>query len=120
MTMNTSTLTALSEPNRVRIVEQLRDGPRSVGELTQRLGLSQPLVSKHLRVLSQAGLVTARPVAQQRLYALQARPFEELESWVGSFRRLWEGRLDTLEELLQTMKDEQKPVSEPKQPKEPK
>lgn len=106
--MNTATLSALAEPNRMRIVELLRDGPRPVGEIAVRLSLRQPQVSKHLRVLSQAGLVGVRPVAQQRLYQLQARPFQELDSWVETFRQLWEGRMDTLDEYMQELKKQQK------------
>ena len=94
------TLTALAERNRFRIVEALRKGPKPVSELVQELGLPQPLVSKHLRVLRQAHLVRVRPRAQQRLYELEPGPFRELESWVSGFRRLWEGRLDTLDEYL--------------------
>lgn len=106
--MNTATLSALAEPNRMRIVELLRDGPRPVGEIAVRLSLRQPQVSKHLRVLSQAGLVGVRPVAQQRLYQLQARPFQELDSWVETFRQLWEGRMETLDEYMQELKKQQK------------
>jgi DNA-binding transcriptional ArsR family regulator len=106
--MNTATLSALAEPNRMRIVELLRDGPRPVGEIAVRLSLRQPQVSKHLRVLSQVGLVGVRPVAQQRLYQLQARPFQELDSWVETFRQLWEGRMDTLDEYMQELKKQQK------------
>jgi DNA-binding transcriptional ArsR family regulator len=95
------TLTALAEPNRMRIVELLRIGPRSVNEIVDELELPQPLVSKHLRVLRQAGLVRARPHAQQRLYELQPQPFAELDTWVSTFRRLWEDRLDTLDSYLQ-------------------
>src|SRR5512146_3550717 len=94
------TLTALAEPNRFRIVEALRKGPKSVSELVEELRLPQPLVSKHLRVLRQAHLVRVRPRAQQRLYELEPGPFRELESWVSGFRRLWEDRLDTLDEYL--------------------
>ena len=98
--MNTVTLSALAEPNRFRIVELLRDGPRPVGEIAQRLSLHQPQVSKHLRVLSQAGLVEVQPIAQQRVYQLRARPFKELASWLDTFRRLWEGRMDTLNDYI--------------------
>ena len=101
-------LSALAEPNRLRIIELLRDGPRPVGEIAQRLRLRQPQVSKHLRVLSEAGLVEARPVAQQRIYHLQAKPFEELDSWLETFRRFWETRFDTLDNYLQELKEEQK------------
>ena len=106
--MNTTTFSALAEPNRFRIVELLREGPRPVGEIAQRLSLRQPQVSKHLRVLSQAGLVDVKPIAQQRVYHLQARPFTELVSWLETFRRLWEGRMDTLNEYMQELKEQQK------------
>jgi DNA-binding transcriptional ArsR family regulator len=105
--MNTTTFSALAEPSRFRIVELLREGPRPVGEIAQRLSLRQPQVSKHLRVLSQAGLVEVRPIAQQRVYQLQARPFKELVSWLETFRRLWEGRMDTLNEYMQELKEQQ-------------
>ncbi len=95
------TLTALSDPNRLRIVELLRERPYTVNEIVERLGLTQPLVSKHLRVLRQAGLVHARPHGQQRFYELQGEPFKELDSWVSTFRQLWEGRMDRLDNYLQ-------------------
>ena len=101
------TLSALAEPNRLRIVEALRDGPRSVNELVEALELSQPLVSKHLRVLREAHIVSVRSNAQQRVYELEAAPFEELDTWVASFHRLWEGRLDSLDEYLQQVKRRQ-------------
>lgn len=106
--MNTTTLSALAEPNRLRIIELLRDKPYAVGQIADRLRLRQPQVSKHLRVLSDAGLVEVRPVAQQRIYQLQARPFLELDSWLETFRRIWETRLDTLGEYLKELKAEQK------------
>ena len=108
MTMNTTTLSALAEPNRLRIIELLRDKPYAVGQIADRLRLRQPQVSKHLRVLSDAGLVEVRPVAQQRIYQLQAKPFLELDSWLETFRRIWETRLDTLDEYLTELKAEQK------------
>ena len=101
------TLSALAEPNRLRIVEMLRGGPSTVSEIAERLELSQPLVSKHLRVLREAGVVQVRAEAQQRIYELRPQPFAELESWVGSFRRLWEGRLDALDDYVQEMKRNQ-------------
>jgi DNA-binding transcriptional ArsR family regulator len=102
------TLLALAEPNRLRIVELLRDNPRPVGEIASRLRLRQPQVSKHLRVLAEAGLVDMRPVAQQRIYHLQSKPFKELDSWLDTFRPTWDERLDTLEDFLQELKAEQK------------
>lgn len=105
--MNTMTLSALAEPNRLRIVELLRDNPYPVGEIAKQLVLRQPQVSKHLRILSDAGLVKVRPVAQQRIYQLQPKPFEELDSWLETFRRIWETRLDTLDEYMQELKEKQ-------------
>jgi DNA-binding transcriptional ArsR family regulator len=81
------TFTALAEPNRLRIVELLRGGPRPVCDIVKRLRLGQPQVSKHLRVLREAGVVRSRPNAQKRVYELCPRPFRELEGWVELFRR---------------------------------
>ena len=95
--------TALMEPHRLHIVELLRDGPLTVGEITQRLGLQQPQVSKHLKTLSEAGIVEVRPQANRRIYKLRREPFQELETWLLSFRRLWEERFDRLEDYLQDL-----------------
>src|ERR1700680_3636213 len=84
--------TALMEPNRFHIVELLRDGPLTVGEITERLGLAQPQVSKHLKVLSETAIVEVQPQANRRIYQLRREPFQELEAWLQSFRRLWEAR----------------------------
>ncbi len=91
---------ALTEPNRLLIVELLRDGPLTVGEITQRLELQQPQVSKHLKVLSEAAIVEVQPQANRRIYKLRREPFQELEAWLHSFRRLWEGRFDRLDDYL--------------------
>lgn len=95
-----STLSALAEPNRLQIVELLRRKSRSVGEIVERLGLRQPQVSKHLRVLSDAGLVEVRAVAQQRIYSLRAEPFRELDVWLERYRRTVEDRFDRLDDLI--------------------
>ncbi len=92
--------TALTEPNRLHIVELLRDGPLTVGQITQRLGLQQPQVSKHLKVLSEAAIVEVQPQANRRIYQLRREPFQELESWIRSFSRLWEERFDRLDDYL--------------------
>ena len=94
---------ALTEPNRLHIVELLRDGPLTVGQITQRLGLQQPQVSKHLKVLSEAAIVEVQPKANQRIYQLRREPFQELETWLQSFRRLWEERFDRLDDYLQEL-----------------
>src|SRR5215470_17769456 len=91
---------ALMEPNRLHIVELLRDGPLTVGQITQQLGLQQPQVSKHLKVLSEAAIVEVQPQANRRIYRLRREPFQELEIWLHSFRGLWEKRFDRLDDYL--------------------
>ena len=95
-----STLTALAEPNRLAIVDLLRCGPHHVGDIGTRLGLDQPRVSKHLRVLREAGLVDATVQAQRRLYRLRPQPFRELDDWLNDLRGYWNARLDDLEAHL--------------------
>jgi DNA-binding transcriptional ArsR family regulator len=94
------TFAALAEPNRFRIVELLRSGARSVNEIGERLDLNQPQVSKHLRVLKQAGLVDVEPRAQQRVYELRAQPLRKLNAWLDRYRKVWDARFDALDELL--------------------
>ena len=94
------TFRALAEPNRFQIVELLLDGPRPVGDLAHRLHLRQPQVSKHLRVLSEAGLVDVRVDAQRRIYALRPGPLPELEGWLDRYRRLWEDNFQRLDAVL--------------------
>ena len=106
--MNAETLAALAEPNRLRIVELLREEPRPVGEIAARLRIRQPQASKHLRVLAEAGIVDMRPAAQQRVYYLQAKPFQELDSWLDSFRPTWEARLDVMEDFLREVQGKKK------------
>lgn len=111
-----TTLGALAEPNRLNIVELLRDGPSSVGDIATRLGLRQPQVSKHLRVLSGAGVVEVHPRAQQRIYQLRAQPFQELDAWLASYRHVWDARLDRLETYLQNVQQGQDPQQEEERP----
>ena len=92
---------ALVEPTRRRILDLLRDDERAVGELVDLLGLSQPAVSKHLRVLRDAGLVDVRPDAQRRLYRLRPGPLTEVDEWLEPYRRLWNRSLDRLERHLE-------------------
>jgi DNA-binding transcriptional ArsR family regulator len=82
------------------IVELLRNGERPVGELVTHLALSQPAVSKHLRVLREAGLVDVRVDAQRRLYRIRPEPFADLDAWLSSYRELWATHLDRLEDHL--------------------
>ncbi len=100
-----ATLAALAEPTRLRIVEFLRGGPRPVGEIGARLRLRQPQVSKHLRVLKEAGLVEAQPDAQRRLYELRPQALFELDAWLEPYRRYWRARLDALERRLDAIEE---------------
>jgi DNA-binding transcriptional ArsR family regulator len=97
------TLTALAEPNRFRIVELLRDGPRPVNDIAERLALTQPQASKHLRVLKESGVVVVRPVAQQRLYEVNAAQMRALYAWVERYRVLWDARFTEMDALLEEM-----------------
>jgi DNA-binding transcriptional ArsR family regulator len=96
----TTTFEVLAEPTRRRILDLLQPGERSVGDLVARLGLSQPGVSKHLRVLRDAGLVAVRRDAQRRWYRVRAEPLAEIDAWLEPYRRYWTDRLDALERHL--------------------
>ena len=91
-----ATLEAIAEPTRLRILEAVRTGERSVGELVDELGMSQPGVSRHLKVLRDAGLVTVRSDAQRRLYRLRSEPLRDLDEWLEPYRAEWSTRLDAL------------------------
>jgi DNA-binding transcriptional ArsR family regulator len=93
----------LAEPNRRHILDLLRAAERPVGELVGALALSQPAVSKHLRVLRDAGLVESRVDAQRRLYRLQPEPLRDVDAWLAPYRQLWSDRLDALERHLDQM-----------------
>lgn len=93
----------LVEPHRRRILDLLRGGERTVGDLVSELGLSQPGVSKHLRVLRQAGLVEVRADGQRRRYRLRTEPLREIDEWLAPYRAAWNRRLDTLEAHLDDM-----------------
>lgn len=94
------TFTVLADPTRRQILDLLRERARPVGELVDLLGVSQPGVSKHLRVLREAGLVSARPDAQRRLYELRVEPLVEIDAWLEPYRQKWAGHLDALEKYL--------------------
>src|SRR5437660_452383 len=100
------TFAALAEPSRFRIVELLRSGACTVGEIGDRLELNQPQVSKHLRVLRDAGLVNVEPRAQQRVYALRARPLRLLHDWLGRYRKVWDARFEALDELVLELEEQ--------------
>ncbi|MGI2328977.1 ArsR/SmtB family transcription factor [Planococcus sp. YIM B11945] len=101
-------LTSLAEPNRLNIVELLKQGPLTVGEIAERLHLRQPQASKHLRVLSEAGIVVVHPVANRRVYELNPEPFMELQKWVESYHHLFEDRFSQLEQYLEDVQKQEK------------
>ncbi len=90
----------IAEPNRRAILGLLASSERSVGEIERRLGMTQPAVSKHLRVLREAGFVESTVDAQRRLYRIMPGPFQEMDGWLAQFRRFWSGHLDALERHL--------------------
>lgn len=94
------TFSVLAEPNRRSLLAELGDGPKTVGALSDAVGLSQPAVSKHLRVLKDADLVRVRPDGQRRWYDVNPEPLRQVEEWLEPFRKLWASRLDRLEEHL--------------------
>jgi len=98
---STAVLEAIAEPTRRRILDAVRGGERSVGELVDHIGMHQPGVSRHLKVLRDAGLVEVRRDAQRRLYRLRAEPLMELDEWLEPYRAEWSERLDALERHLE-------------------
>ena len=96
-----NTFEVLAEPTRRQILDLIRDDERSVSELVESLSMSQPAVSKHLRVLRDAGLVDVRADAQRRLYRLRPAPLAEIDEWLAPYRRLWNRSLDKLERHLE-------------------
>jgi DNA-binding transcriptional ArsR family regulator len=93
----------IAEPNRRAILSLLVSSQRSVGEIERRLRMSQPTVSKHLRVLREAGFVESTVDAQRRLYRLKPEPFQEVDDWLAQFRRFWSAHVDALERHLDRM-----------------
>jgi DNA-binding transcriptional ArsR family regulator len=94
-------LDVIAEPTRRRILDEVRDAECSVSELVERVGMHQPGISRHLKVLRDAGLVEVRRDAQRRLYRLRAEPLRELDEWLEPYRAHWAGRLDALERHLE-------------------
>jgi DNA-binding transcriptional ArsR family regulator len=99
--MHLDVFQTLADPTRRRIVEALRAGEQAVNDIVDRMNIHQSGVSRHLRILSDAGFVRVRPEGPRRLYSLRPEPFRELDAWVGGYRNLWEGRLDKLGEVLE-------------------
>ncbi|MDN4593034.1 ArsR/SmtB family transcription factor [Polycladomyces subterraneus] len=97
---NLNIFEVLAEPNRRRILDYLRVRERTVGELVEQTALSQPGVSKHLRILREAGLVEVRQEAQKRWYRLRPEPLAEIDHWLEPYRQFWSNKLDALEKYL--------------------
>lgn len=104
----TETFAALAKPDRLRMVELLRSGPRTVNEISDRLRLNQPQVSKHLRVLKEAGLVGVEPRAQERYYELRGQSLRRLHQWLEQYQQLWDARFDQLNALVGELKQKEK------------
>ncbi|MCS0673472.1 helix-turn-helix transcriptional regulator [Cytobacillus firmus] len=101
--MNGQIFSALAEPNRLDIIDLLLEGALPVGDIAKKLDLNQPQTSKHLRVLCDAGLVEVQPIANRRIYKIRPEPFQELDRWLDSYRQLWEGRMDRLDDYLNVL-----------------
>ena len=101
-----NTFEVLAEPTRRQILDLIRDDERSVGELVESLSMSQPSISKHLRVLRSSGFVESRIDGQRRMYHLRPEPLGEVEAWLEPYRRLWQDRLDRLARHLEATKQE--------------
>ena len=107
-----TTLEVLATPTRREILDALREGEQPVGELVRRVALSQPAVSKQLRILRAAGLVTVRPEGRRRMYSLRSEPLVELADWLAPFQEMWRASLDKLErhlDVTQPTTDEEHP-----------
>ena len=111
--MNAATFHALSDPQRLEIVELLRLKPLTVGEIAARLHFRQPQTSKHLRVLSDAGIIEMRADANRRICSLRPEVFQALDDWLTTFRQLWEERFDNLDRYLQTLQEAAQPTEQP-------
>jgi DNA-binding transcriptional ArsR family regulator len=103
--LDLSLFDVIAEPNRRRILDLLLEHERPVGDLVEALAVSQPAVSKHLRVLRDAGLVESRTDAQRRLYRLRAEPLQSIDEWLAPYRAMWSARLDDLERHLDSIPD---------------
>ena len=104
----TDAFNAVAEPRRRQILDLLAGGERPVNDLVALLGIAQPQVSKHLRILREVGLVTVRDEGRHRVYRLDGRPLKPIHDWVAGFERAWNERFEALDELLDVMKEEER------------
>lgn len=117
--MNAVTFSALAEPHRLHIVELLTEHPLTVGEIAERLQIRQPQASKHLKVLSDAGLIEVEAIANRRVCSLRPEPFQEMDDWLKRYRQLWEDRFDRLDTYLQELQKEKDPSTPSQDPEKP-
>ena len=103
----TDAFNAVAEPRRRQILDVLMDGERAVNDIVQLLGLAQPQVSKHLKVLRDVGLVDVRDDGRRRLYRLNGHPLKPIHDWVATFERTWEERFEALDDLLEDLKEKE-------------
>ncbi|HET6409173.1 MAG TPA: metalloregulator ArsR/SmtB family transcription factor [Chthoniobacteraceae bacterium] len=106
--MQQNVFNMLADPTRFRIVEALVDGEQAVGDLVRAVDIDQSGVSRHLRILGEAGFVVMRPEGARRLYSLRPEPFQAIDDWVASYRKLWEGRLVRFDAALARKSEERK------------
>jgi DNA-binding transcriptional ArsR family regulator len=114
MNTHSSLFHALADPARFRIVEAMKSGECAVGDIVERMDIHQSGVSRHLRILAEAGIVQMRPDGQKRLYSLRKEAFDQLEAWVTGYRRHWEARLDRFGAALKRNRAAAKPASREK------
>ena len=107
--MQVTTFETLADPNRFQIVETLRAGEQAVNDIVARMDIHQSGVSRHLRILEEAGFVQVRPDGPRRLYSLRPEPFREMNAWVSQYRALWEGRLDAFAAALERRQQRRRP-----------
>jgi len=111
----TDAFNAVAEPRRRQILDLLAGGGRPVGDLVEALGIPQPLVSKHLRVLREVGLVQVHDRGRQRIYRLEGEPLKPIYDWVKSYERTWSARYDLLDSVLDELRDETTDADHPKE-----
>jgi DNA-binding transcriptional ArsR family regulator len=111
----TDAFNAVAEPRRRQILDVLAGGERPVNDLASLLGVTQPLVSKHLRVLREVGLVDVREAGRQRVYGLNSRPLKSIHDWVKTYEASWSERFDRLDGVLEELKQQQRQASENKE-----
>ena len=116
METNLNPFQALADPTRRSIVEALRNGERQVNDIVELARIHQSGVSRHLRILHEAGFVSMRPDGQRRLYCLRPEPFRDLDKWLAEYRNLWEARLDRLGGVLEKQQPSEKPPDKEQDP----